>query len=85
MQGMRRSGVFGVAALATALAVTGAPAVPVPAAAQEAGPDNIWLTERSGANIAHGGGLHEAPQNTRSPPLSRRLWRRAWSRRAAKD
>ncbi|MDZ7673793.1 MAG: DUF6351 family protein [Acidimicrobiales bacterium] len=63
---MKRSGVFGVAVLATTLAVTGAPAaaVPAPSAAQQAGPDNIWLTERSGANIAHGGGLHEAPQNT---------------------
>ena len=60
---MGRTGVFGAAALAATLAVAGVPAV-TPGAAAQAGPDNVWLTERSGANIAHGGGLHEAPQNT---------------------
>jgi glycerophosphoryl diester phosphodiesterase len=61
---MLRMGAFRVAALATTVAAAGVPALAAGPAAAQAEPDNVWLTERSGANIAHAGGLHEAPQNT---------------------
>ncbi|CAN5165401.1 hypothetical protein BH20ACT3_BH20ACT3_15710 [soil metagenome] len=33
-------------------------------AAQAGDGDNVWLTERRVANMAHAGGIFEAPQNT---------------------
>ena len=60
-----RSRTLMVAVLATTLAATGLVAgAPVTAGAQQPGGENLWLTERSVANIAHAGGIHEAPQNT---------------------
>ena len=49
------------AAACTAVAAT-ALWSPAPSAAQAT--DNVWLTERRFLNLAHGGGLHEAPQGT---------------------
>ena len=60
----RRARTLIVGALVTALTATGLAAASPVGAQIDDGFDNVWLDERRIANIAHAGGIHEAPQNT---------------------
>jgi glycerophosphoryl diester phosphodiesterase len=60
-----RDGRKRVAALVAGVVATVASMVVVPMMTAGAGaPENVWLTERRVVNMAHGGGLDEAPEGT---------------------